>query len=102
MKSRRAAALALVSWYLIAPGDKFVPDSACDAGMATEWFRLGTFDTEAQCDQAQETVAAKVAKAFEKQRLVHHKLTFQIGDAAECEDSASNPHLADLPIWKSK
>jgi len=91
-----------VGWYLIAPGNKFVPDSAGDAGMATEWFRLGSFGTEAQCDQARKMVEVNVAKKFEKQRMAHHKLTFQIGDGAECEDSASNPHLADLPIWKSK
>jgi len=43
MKFRHAAVLVLVGWYLIAPGNKFVPDSAGDAGMATEWFQLGSF-----------------------------------------------------------
>jgi len=62
MKLRDAAVLALVGWYLIAPGNKWITDSGGGL-MSAEWFRLGTFETEAQCEQARQNIQTEVAKA---------------------------------------
>jgi len=57
MKSRHAAALALVGWYLIAPPTKQSPTSGAvsldvSAPLA-KWQRIDSFDTAAECRAAQ-------------------------------------------------
>ena len=83
MKLRHAAALALVGWYLVAPGNKWVTDSGGGL-MSAEWIRLGSFDTKAQCDAALEKIKAKVAAEYQKDREAHRELGFHLGDAADC------------------
>jgi hypothetical protein len=55
MTPRHAAARAFVVWYLIAPRDRFDPDSGGGL-MPRQWFRLGKFDSEAQCEQARQKI----------------------------------------------
>jgi hypothetical protein len=99
VKPRHAAALALVGWYLIAPGDKFETDSGGGL-MPTEWFRLGKFDTEAQCEQAWQKIQTAATKAYEQDQLAHRKDTFHLGDAGECEDATINPGVSGWPAGK--
>jgi hypothetical protein len=75
MKLRHAAALAPVGWYLIAPGNKWIPDSG-GALMSAQWFRLGSFETSAQCERARQEIQTAVAQAYEQERLAHRELTF--------------------------
>jgi hypothetical protein len=97
VKPCHAAALALVGWYLIAPSDHWAHDDAGGA-IATRWYRLGVFDTAAQCDQALRKVKARVDAAFDKERRAGHKLTFQMGDGASCESDEKSPSLVNLPV----
>ena len=99
MNSRHAAALALMGWYLITPSGHFAADSSGGL-IPTGWFRLGTFDTETECDQALQAVQSKVAAAYAKQRRAGHKLTFQVGEGAECDDASRAPLLSRWPELK--
>ena len=102
MKSlRHAAALALVGWYLMAPSGDFVSDGA-GGSLPAKMVRLGTFETEAQCDQALQAVKKRVAAAYSKQRKSSRYPTFQIGDAAECDDAKLAPTLSIWPGVKIK
>src|ERR1700676_4129384 len=99
MNSRHAAALALMGWYLITPSGHFAADSSGGL-IPTGWFRLGTFDTEKEGDQALQAVQSKVAAAYAKQRRAGHKLTFQVGEGAECDDASRAPLLSRWPELK--
>jgi|SRR5208282_64820 len=98
MKPRHAAALALVGWYLVAPSDNWVHDAGGDAVLSAQWYKLGVFETEAQCDKALQNVKARVDAAYEKERRSGHKLKFQMGDGAECDDG---PSQMNLPTFDS-
>jgi hypothetical protein len=89
MKPCHAAALALMGWYLIAPGNKFEIDSGGGA-VPTEYFRLGKFDSKAQCEEARQKIQTAATKAYEEDQLAHRKDTFHLGDAGECENDPSD------------
>jgi hypothetical protein len=97
MSLRHAAALALLSWYLVAPGRQTTHDYMGGA-LFSRWYRLGVFETGAQCDQALRVVQARVAKAFEKERLSAHRLTFQFGVEAECDDDPAQSNLPEATL----
>jgi len=99
MRLRHAAALAVLGWYLMAPGNQFAHDAAGGL-IPTKWYRLGSFETEAQCDQALKALKTKVAAAYSKQRKSGHRLTFQMGDNAECDDAKLTPSLSNWPALK--
>jgi hypothetical protein len=77
MTPRHAVALAFVLRYLIAPGGQFDTDSG--GGLRPrQWFRLGKFDHEAQCEQAREKIETAVNEADQQDQLAHRKDTCQV------------------------
>ena len=97
MKLRHAAPLALVGWNFVAPGGQATHDYMGGA-LFSRWYRLGVFETAAQCDQALRVVQARVAKAYDKERLSAHRLTFQFGVEAECDDDPTRSNLPEAPL----
>jgi hypothetical protein len=93
LKPRHAAALALVGWYLVAPGAHSMTHDYMGGVLFSRWYRLGVLETAAQCDQALQIVKARVASVYDKELRSGHKLTFQFGDAAECSDYPSESNL---------
>jgi len=97
--------MSLVVWYLIAPSGKMILDAAGDGAIPDGWYRMGRFETEAECSKAQRTPAAKVEKGYEGQRRAHpnrKQLKLEIDDAADCVDGSWNPEIIKWPIWKPK
>lgn len=95
MKLRHAAALALVSWYLIAPPKHgWIRDGAGDAVVSPPvptWVRLGTFDSGEQCQAALAELRKKVLRAYAKDKAAGRNRLI-VGDGADCIAS-DNPVL---------
>jgi len=52
MRSRHAAALALVGWYLMVPPDSTVPHSVDSAAPISRWSIVTEFESAGNCKQA--------------------------------------------------
>jgi hypothetical protein len=91
---RICTALALIGWYLIAPPrEGWIKDNVGDfvAPPVMNWIRLGTFDSEENCQTALAQLRKEVLRAYAKEKAEgRHELV--IGDAAECIAS-DNPVL---------
>jgi hypothetical protein len=91
MKYCYLVAASLAAWTLIAPGNKWIPDSGGSL-MPTQWINLGQFASEAQCEDARRRVAARVAKEFQADHDAHREPGYHLGDAAFCVPPP-NSHL---------
>src|SRR5882762_7449737 len=89
MKSRHAAALALVGWYLMLPPPMRLSDGRIDPDLSSDlsapladWFHVRSFDTAADC-----TAELEVMKRRGAQFQREHPLPVLVENANRCVSS---------------
>jgi hypothetical protein len=105
MRSRHAAALALVGWYLMVPPDSTVPHSVDSAAPISRWSIVTDFESAASCTQALRELQNKNGdpakldrtgrlRRFQKRQPADPELARARVDHATCV-AASDPQLKE-------